>query len=74
VRTDGLATFLQRIQLSTPGGGIGNYLSNHPATEDRINALHAETQKLNQKATPQTATTLMTAEEWATAREVCAGK
>jgi predicted Zn-dependent protease len=69
VRTDGLATFLQRIQLSIPSGAIGNYLSNHPATEDRISALHAESQKLSQGATP-----LMTAEEWATAREVCAGK
>ena len=69
VRTDGLAIFLQRMQLSTTGRGLGSYLSNHPATEDRINALRAETKKLDQAATP-----LMTAEEWASAREVCASK
>jgi predicted Zn-dependent protease len=69
VRVDGLATFLQRLQLNSPSGGLGTYLSTHPATEDRINALHAETQKFNQSATP-----LMTPEEWASARQVCAGK
>jgi beta-barrel assembly-enhancing protease len=69
VRADGLATFLRRLQLNSPAGGLGSYLSNHPATEDRINALQAETQKFRQGTTP-----LMTAEEWAAAREVCAGK
>jgi predicted Zn-dependent protease len=69
VRADGLATFLQRLELNSPQGGLGSYLSNHPATEDRITALRAETQKFNPGAMP-----LMSAEQWATAREVCSGK
>ena len=68
VRADGLAMFLQRLQSNSPGV-LGSYLSNHPATEDRINALRAETQNFSQSATP-----LMNAEQWATAREVCAGR
>jgi predicted Zn-dependent protease len=63
-----LATFLQRLTLNSSSGGLGNYLSNHPATEDRIDALQAATQKYNQSAEP-----LMTAEQSAAAREVCSG-
>lgn len=69
VRTDGLATFLRRIQTITPGVGIGNYLSNHPATEDRIEALELETRKLKGGSMP-----LMTPEDWVAARAVCSSK
>jgi predicted Zn-dependent protease len=57
------------MQMNSPGGGLANYLSNHPATEDRVNALQAQTRNLNQNTSP-----LMSAEEWATAREVCSAK
>jgi predicted Zn-dependent protease len=70
VRTDGLAIFLRRLQSSGPAGGsIGSYLSNHPATEDRIDALDAANLKFNRNSTP-----IMTAEQWAAAREVCSGR
>jgi len=69
VRTDGLAIFLRRLESNSPVRGSGfNYLSNHPATEDRIDALASENRKFSQNSTP-----LMTAEQWAAAREVCSG-
>ena len=69
VSTGGLATFLQRLEAGSTGQGLGTYLSNHPTNEDRIEALRAASQRFSQNSTP-----LMSAEEWATAREVCAGK
>jgi predicted Zn-dependent protease len=70
VKSDGLATFLRRLQSSSPAGGTGwAYLSNHPANEDRIAALDAETQKFKEPTQP-----LMSAEEWAVARDVCAAR
>jgi predicted Zn-dependent protease len=67
---EGLATFLRRLAMYTPASGAGwSYLSNHPATEERVEALEQESQKLGHFSTP-----VMSAEDWAVAREVCAGK
>jgi len=70
VNTGGLATFLRRLESTSPASGPGwTYLSNHPATEERTDALDAEARQFTQTAPP-----LMSAEEWATARDVCASK
>jgi len=70
VPSEGLATFLRRLEMYTPASGAAwNYLSSHPATEERVEALERESRKLGHFSTP-----VMSAEEWATAREVCAGK
>jgi predicted Zn-dependent protease len=67
IRTDGLATFLRRLQTNPAlGEPPSPYLSTHPAMEERIEAL---------QATPPAATpsqTLMSSEEWDEARRVCA--
>jgi Zn-dependent protease with chaperone function len=70
VSVDGLAAFLRRLQSKSLVNGSGwNYLSSHPATEERVEALQAEMRKFNESTTP-----LMTPEAWGTAREVCSGK
>lgn len=70
INTGGLITFFRRLQAMGPSSGRGwSYLSNHPATEDRIDALEAESRKLNAGAPP-----LMSPQEWAAAREVCSVK
>jgi predicted Zn-dependent protease len=67
---DGLAILLRRLQAySMPGSSALSYLSNHPATEERLEALTQQARRLNQSVTP-----LMSAEDWAIARDVCAGK
>jgi predicted Zn-dependent protease len=69
IGTGGLLTFFRRLQAtSAGGGGSWAYLSNHPATEDRIAALEAESQKYGQSQPP-----LMSRDEWTAAREVCSG-
>ncbi|HLK22553.1 MAG TPA: M48 family metallopeptidase [Bryobacteraceae bacterium] len=65
----GFLTFLRRMQVySASSGSAWNYISTHPATDDRVDALVTEINKSKQSTTP-----LMTAEEWASAREVCSG-
>jgi predicted Zn-dependent protease len=69
MNSGGLATILRRLASSSPSSGSAlAYLSNHPATEDRIDALEAETRKYNQGAS------LMSPDEWSSARDVCSGK
>lgn len=67
ISPDGLLTFLRRMQtLSPPAGSMWNYLSTHPSTDERIDALAEETQKTKRAATP-----LMSADDWLIARDVC---
>lgn len=70
IAAGGLTTFLRRLQSRTPArGSTWNYLSNHPATEDRVDALEAEVGRLSATTTP-----LMSLEAWESARQVCASK
>jgi beta-barrel assembly-enhancing protease len=69
IRAEGLVSFFRRLEVATPATGSSwSYLSNHPATEDRIRALETETAKFDSGWPP-----LMTPDEWMTARNVCSG-
>jgi predicted Zn-dependent protease len=70
IGVDGFVTFLRRLQSYSPApGSAWNYVSTHPATGDRVEALAAGIKKSGADAPA-----LMTVEQWATAREVCSGK
>jgi predicted Zn-dependent protease len=70
VPLEGLATFLRRLESTSPSGVLGfNYLSTHPATSERIEALESETRKFSEPTTP-----LMSLDDWARARDVCSGR
>jgi Zn-dependent protease with chaperone function len=70
INSAGLVTFFRRLEANSPASGTAMaYLSNHPATEDRIDALEAETRQFHSASAP-----LMSTEEWAAARDVCSGK
>jgi Zn-dependent protease with chaperone function len=70
IGSNGLIAFFHRLESTAPGsGGRWAYLSNHPATEDRIDALEAAAKKTGVAAPP-----LMSPDQWAIARDVCSVK
>lgn len=68
IRPDGLATLLRRLQLNHAAFDPAlTYLSSHPAILERAANVTAKAGQAPSSAQP-----LMTAEEWAAARAVCA--
>ena len=54
------------VKKSHPSRAVTKYLSTHPAMDERIEALQAETRKAAEPRAP-----LMTLDEWKLARAVC---
>ena len=68
IEPNGLITFFGRLERLAPDSG-SSFLSSHPATKDRVEALKARVQSLPDNWEP-----IMTPEEWQRARNICASR